>query len=339
MNQLLSPALRFFDLYGHLPTVWDRIRAQSTDHMPAMTREDVHWLDGFFTHLKLNAGAVTESSCALFEHLPSAERGNPFDFLLEKSPLVSQGPAGAGSTVEILLAWARAGMPQVVTSERLAAAFACGTPPPQAEAPLVWPAVCVQLPGVLPGNTIVYWHPNSTAMMLLCETPVGPFEFSAQRSVWDSIAAREDYETETNLVEPDPDQVVNPLSERLPLIVRGVFNALAAFQYTPDRISRPGKAHSQADPAAYAREHQKTLTFVVGADIKVDSRPVLREILAGRMRSFRVNSWYTRGHWRQQACGKGRQEHRTVWIDAHINNRGAPLLVRAHVLSKDPKPA
>lgn len=45
-----------------------------------------------------------------------------------------------------------------------------------------------------------------------------------------------------------------------------------------------------------------------------------------KAREYR-HQWVVRGHWRQQAVGKGRQSHRTTWIPSYVKGpEGAPFL-------------
>lgn len=52
---------------------------------------------------------------------------------------------------------------------------------------------------------------------------------------------------------------------------------------------------------------------------------------AGEKREFH-HRWVVRGHWRQQACGPGREQRRPTWIMPHLKGPDdAPLMPSEHV--------
>lgn len=71
--------------------------------------------------------------------------------------------------------------------------------------------------------------------------------------------------------------------------------------------------------------------YVIGRKVEIDCRPSLREYLAGARRAPSALRWLVRGHWRNQAVGAGRQQHKLLWIEPHWKGKdGAPVLMRPH---------
>lgn len=73
-------------------------------------------------------------------------------------------------------------------------------------------------------------------------------------------------------------------------------------------------------------EAPRMTQWIVGREVKLDPemRQAAREQVIGRskhaIKGWRQRaSWITRGHTRLQACGKGYQEHKKIWIQPHWN--------------------
>ena len=79
-------------------------------------------------------------------------------------------------------------------------------------------------------------------------------------------------------------------------------------------------------PRKREADSPRMIQWIVGREVKLDPemRQAAREQVIGRtkhaIKGWRLRaSWITRGHTRLQACGKGYQEHKKIWIQPHWN--------------------
>lgn len=90
-------------------------------------------------------------------------------------------------------------------------------------------------------------------------------------------------------------------------------------------------AESEAARKAKGRKAQRKRETVKVVKLRRATREGMEQAHAAE-RSERHTRWIVRGHWRQQACGKGRTERRRVYIAPHYKGpEDGTLLVRATV--------
>jgi len=85
---------------------------------------------------------------------------------------------------------------------------------------------------------------------------------------------------------------------------------------------------SKTDSATLARLRDDRI-YEVGTSIRVDPHieAHVRRGGKGLELAYRV---LVRGHWRNQACGTGRQEHRRIWIHPHVRGSDLPTKIVGH---------
>ena len=96
------------------------------------------------------------------------------------------------------------------------------------------------------------------------------------------------------------------------LLVRGVVNYINAAGGLPE------KKHKYGDPPApVERVSDNKRRWRVGRPVRLDPsiRKYAQEHVARGEPLWTVNSRFiVRGHWRNQACGEGRREHKVIWV-------------------------
>lgn len=108
-------------------------------------------------------------------------------------------------------------------------------------------------------------------------------------------------------------------------LAKGAFLALA----NPEEFKK-GKT-SSASSSKPKREHSapdlSQVRYMLSAPIQVDLRDALKEHLSGKRKAGSGSpkvQFLVRGHWRQQAHGKGRLERKTIWIQPFL--KGDPTM-------------
>jgi hypothetical protein len=102
------------------------------------------------------------------------------------------------------------------------------------------------------------------------------------------------------------------------------------------------KAHRKGKAARKAKERKPTM-FTVGQPVTVDVRPAIQAFVHGRIERGRASSvptvrYVRRGHWRNQAYGKGWKQHRMVWVEPHwVGKVGLPIAIRPHEFIDNPR--
>ena len=79
--------------------------------------------------------------------------------------------------------------------------------------------------------------------------------------------------------------------------------------------------------ARRARRESATVRII---DLKRRAKAKAKQVTEARR--LHMHRWIVRGHWRNQACGPGMQDHRRIYVQAYVKGPdGAPLLEGAKV--------
>jgi hypothetical protein len=77
-------------------------------------------------------------------------------------------------------------------------------------------------------------------------------------------------------------------------------------------------------------------SYTFGLPVTVDVREHVRDFIASDVKRVCKVRWIVRGHWRDQACGPGRQLRKRIWIEPHEKGKlDAPRMVRTHKLGEN----
>ena len=81
----------------------------------------------------------------------------------------------------------------------------------------------------------------------------------------------------------------------------------------------------------------RTWTFQLTRDVKVDCRDAVRAYSQGRTHASPSVQCLVRGHWKQQACGKGGSERKNIFVEPYWRGpEDAHIALRKHAVSDPP---
>jgi len=118
------------------------------------------------------------------------------------------------------------------------------------------------------------------------------------------------------------------------LVGRAVLNLCYAVTHPASRQSLLRPKVKQRGRKGRKARNQPSNTHIFGMPVKLDMTKHIRDYLSGKSSRTCKVRWVVRGHWRNQACGKGRQERRPTWIEPYWKGpEGAPTILREAVVT------
>ena len=142
----------------------------------------------------------------------------------------------------------------------------------------------------------------------------------------------------TTLIQADGIHVLSDrLSEQDRLLLLSFARGTCLALSDPERFKRTGgKAGSKGKRKRGQKLPLDQALYLLAAPVKVDLREEIKSIRAGKGGGVKKVQWLVRGHWRNQVCGKGRQQRKTIWIEPHWKGpEAARILLRTHAVEAD----
>lgn len=202
--------------------------------------------------------------------------------------------------------WAEHGFPVVKAGAKQSAAMMLTNPPPGVAAP--WPACVITVPdGLVEVGGVPVRH-------LLCRDNYG------SHSIY--------YVGPSGPIDVESSRAIAPMMANL----RGsLFAVLEAGTHVATESYRGRSKHRNR---GYREAPPPGTTYVIKAPVNIDLRSTVRDVCSGKRRGGRPTiQFVVRGHWRNQACGPGKNLRKLIWIEPFWKGpRDAVAAIKAYAV-------
>lgn len=286
----------------------------------------------FFAEL-LRVDLADEVDATAFERMPVPGWSRARDYIQH----LSRHPTGEYLVLASAL-WCARGYPSLGLPHKLAAALMF-TRPLDADVPPPWDAFFLRIPDKLLTDpllgplesVLVVRHPRGWDLLEQWGT--------ATRTLTGAELSPESIKRE------GPAATSGPMNERRRAArfrrhADLLCNLIAGVCYLaadPDALRQPSKRRRSSRRNRPAGSQPfKTAHYTIAKNVTIDLRSQVQPFLDGRKRveGRRLKCQFVvRGHWRNQACGRGRKKRRMIWIQPFWKGpQEARILLRGHTL-------
>jgi hypothetical protein len=144
---------------------------------------------------------------------------------------------------------------------------------------------------------------------------------TAEALLWSTLESLDEARQEERWACHDQLEAVDVRVSRLctRILLNAMVEATIPASYKPVKVVKMRKRGKNGKPRHITTESKSTFAFT--REVQIDCEQYVNDYVSNDRARVLKTRWITRGHWAQQACGKGRADRKLIYREPHPNCR------------------